>query len=292
MDHFQDKNILTYILPNYFIENKIDNFIKIDNLYCLNNFSVKKNNFVSFRTIMHCMILVLNGKKLVHFENNITTINSNEICFLSQNNYFMSEQATQNLSYEVLIIFFDDNFIFELKEKYNISINTTLSNNIIKINYHEDILFKKNIDLLKEYLTNNIDNNLLKLKVEEIFLHSLRNNNNKFSSFINSILQTSKDRIKYIIESNIDMIQTLDDMCNITRLTQNQLRRYIKKTYNLTPKVFIDTKRLEKATILLKNTNKTISDIATDCGYSTLSWFISQFKKYYNQTPKEFRYNK
>jgi AraC-like DNA-binding protein len=79
-------------------------------------------------------------------------------------------------------------------------------------------------------------------------------------------------------------------MCSITRLSENQLRRYIKKEYALTPKVWIDTKRFEKAILMLKNTNKTITDISTECGYSTVSWFISQFKKHYNQTPKEFRH--
>lgn len=41
--------------------------------------------------------------------------------------------------------------------------------------------------------------------------------------------------------------------------------------------------------LLLKNSDKNISEIATECGYSTVSWFISQFKKEYSLTPKEFR---
>jgi AraC-like DNA-binding protein len=109
-------------------------------------------------------------------------------------------------------------------------------------------------------------------------------------SFFNSVLSTSQDRIKFILESNIDLIQNLDDMCNITRLSESKIRAYIKKEFNQTPKIWLDTKRLEKAILLLKNTNDSITDISTSCGYSTVSWFISQFKKYHNQTPKEFRY--
>lgn len=78
--------------------------------------------------------------------------------------------------------------------------------------------------------------------------------------------------------------------CTLTRLTENKIRRYIKNEYNLTPKVWLDTKRLEKAVLMLKNTDNSISDIATECGYTTASWFISQFKKHYNHTPKEFRH--
>jgi len=45
-----------------------------------------------------------------------------------------------------------------------------------------------------------------------------------------------------------------------------------------------------KASLLLKNTDKTITQISSECGYSTSSWFISEFKKKFSLTPKDFRY--
>jgi AraC-like DNA-binding protein len=281
---------LTYIVPNYFIENKYTNLIKIDNLLCLNYITKNQNDFVYARTTMHSMGILLEGSKIIHANNKDININSNEICFLTQNNYYISERITNNLKYKSMIVYFDDKFIFDFIKKYNIKIDIKEKNSIIKINYKNDILFDNNIEIFQQYLEKKFNQNLLKLKIEEIFLQSIRLNEKVLYSFINSILSTSKDRIKFILESNIDLIQTLDDMCSFTRLTQNQLRRYIKKEYNLTPKIWIDTKRLEKAILMLKNTNKTITDISTECGYSTVSWFISQFKKQYNQTPKEFRY--
>lgn len=281
---------MTYIVPNGFIENNNKNLIKIDNLFCLNYITKQNCDLISVRTTMHCMIILLDGSKIIHFEDTDIDVSSNEICFLTQNNYFMSERITKDLKYKSLIIYFDDTFIFELIEKYNLIINPINKNNIVKLDYSQDMLLKSNISLFQKYMDQKLDNNFLKLKIEEIILHSLRMNKNLFSSFIYSITSTSQDRIKFILESNIDLIQTLDDMCSITRLTQNQLRRYIKKVYNLTPKVWIDTKRLEKSTLILKNTNKSITEISSECGYSTVSWFISQFKKQYNLTPKEFRH--
>lgn len=281
---------MTYIVPNFFMENNDSKLIKIDDLFCLNYITKQKSDFISVRTTTHCMIILLDGSKVIHLKDSDININSNEICFLTQNNYFMSERITKDLNYKSLIIYFDDKFIFDLIQKYKININSTNEKNIIKLDYSKDLLLKSNISLFQKYIDKKLDNNLLKLKIEEIILHSLRINQILFSSFIQSIISTSQDRIKYTLESNIDLIQTLDDMCSITRLTQNQLRRYIKKEYNLTPKIWIDIKRLEKATLMLKNTEKSITDISTECGYSTVSWFISQFKKQYNQTPKEFRY--
>ena len=287
---YKDKIKLTYIVPNFFIENQYPNLFKIDNIFCLKYITKQKSDFISVRTTMHCMVILLDGSKVIHLKETDISVNSNEISFLTQNNYFMSERITTDSNYKSLIIYFDDKFIFDFVQKYKIKINSTNEKNIIKLNYSLDILLKNNISLLQEYIDRKFDNNLLKLKIEEIILHSLRINKSLFLSFLSSVTSTSQDRIKFILESNIDLIQTLDDMCNLTRLTQNQLRRYIKKEYNLTPKVWIDTKRLEKATLMLKNTNKTITDISTECGYSTVSWFISQFKKQYNQTPKEFRH--
>jgi len=281
---------MTYIVPNYFIENNYSNLIKVDNLFCLNYITKHKNDSVFVRTTMHSMGILLEGSKVIHLNDQDITINQGEISFLTQNNYYMSERTTLNSLYKSLIIYFNDQFILNFIKKYNIIIDTDKTQSITKVTYHNDTLFKNNISIFQQYLEKKYDDSFLTLKTEEIFLQALRLNNHQMHSFINSILFTSKDRIKFILESNIDLIQTFDDMCKITRLTPNKIRNYFKKEYSTTPKVWLDTKRLEKAVILLQNTNKTITDISSECGYSTVSWFISQFKKQYNQTPKEFRY--
>jgi AraC-like DNA-binding protein len=239
---------------------------------------------------MHCIIIVLEGQKIVHLKDKNIIFAKGEICFLTQNNYFMSERIANDEGYSSLIIYFDDSFIFDLLDKYKIKNTSITEKNIIKINGIQDSFLQDNISLFRQYIERNLDTRLLKLKVEELLLHALRLNKNAFSDFLYSITSTSPDRNRFILEANIDLLQNIDDMCHLTRLSQNQLRRYIKKHYNLTPKVWIDTQRLEKATLLLKNTNQSITDISLDCGYSTVSWFISQFKKHYKMTPKEFRY--
>ncbi|WP_228256663.1 helix-turn-helix domain-containing protein [Malaciobacter molluscorum] len=278
------------MVPNYFIENQYSNLLKIDNLLCLNYITKTQNTNVYARTTMHSMGIVIEGSKVVHLKNKDINIEKIDIFFLTQNNYYMSERLVNDSKYKSLLVYFDDKFIFDFINKYNIQINTKDEQSTIKINYKSNKLFKNSVQTFQEYLKVDFNENLLKLKIEEIFLQAIKQNKKQMYSFFNSILITSKDRIKYILESNIDLIQTLDDMCSITRLSENKIRRYIKKEFNQTPKIWLDTKRLEKAVLLLNNTNKSISDISTTCGYSTVSWFISQFKKYYNLTPKEFRH--
>ena len=78
-------------------------------------------------------------------------------------------------------------------------------------------------------------------------------------------------------------------MCKVTRLNESQLRIEMQKSFSMSPKTWLDLKRLKYASYLLKNTENSIVSIATTCGYSTASWFGVQFKKQYGLTPKEFR---
>jgi AraC-like DNA-binding protein len=282
---------MTYVVPNYFKENNYKNLIQIDDIYCLKYITKFKNDLVEIRTTMHSLVVLLEGKKIVHLKNENLQINTNEITLLTQNNYYMSERIINNKQYKSFVIYFNDKFVFDFIKKYNIDISSRNDLELFKLTYKDDENFDDTIKSFQNYIDTKLNTNLLKLKIQEIFLHILRVNKIQMNDFLNTILKTSKDRISFILESNIDILKSVDDMCSITNQSQAQLRRYIKNKYNKTPKVYLDEKRVQKAKILLNNTQNTISDISTSCGYSTTSWFISQFKKYTNTTPKDFRYN-
>ena len=281
---------MTYVVPNYFKQNNYKNLIQIDNLYCLKYITKQKSDFVQVRTTMHSLVVLIEGNKIVHINNTDIKVNNDEITLLTQNNYYMSERITSNNQYKSFLIYFDDDFIFDFIKEFKIDINTSDENELLKLNYKKDISLNNTINEFQNFIDNNFDKNLLKLKIHEIFLHIYRIDKNNLISFFNSILNTAQDRTSFILESNIDILQNISDMCNITSLSQNQLRTYIKKRHSTTPKVYLDKQRIQKAKLLLSNNDDSISSIATSCGYSTVSWFIAQFKKYTNTTPKDFRY--
>ncbi len=280
---------MTYIVPNYFLENNYKNLTKIDTLLCLHSIKKTENDFVDARNTMHSMNILIAGSKIIHTKDENITVNANEICFLTQNNYYMSERMTKQSQYESMILYFDDAFVLEFMKKYKIRPSNTQEKSWLQVSYEKDRCFLETVRQFEVYLDKKLPMELLKLKVEEIFLQTLRLYPKSFYSFFNAILNNTEARILYILESNIDMIETIEDMCRLSRLTPNQLRRYIKKHTHTTPKLWIDAKRLQKALLLVKNSDKNVTEIATDCGYATSSWFISQFKKEYGMTPKELR---
>jgi AraC-like DNA-binding protein len=107
--------------------------------------------------------------------------------------------------------------------------------------------------------------------------------------FFKHIIETSTDRMRYILEENLDILEKVSDMHKLLRMSPSYFQKQFHRTFNTTPKIWLDQQRIKKAQFILSSTSKTITQIATDCGYSTSSWFIVQFKKYCKITPKEYR---
>ena len=107
--------------------------------------------------------------------------------------------------------------------------------------------------------------------------------------FFQHVVLTSKDRMRYILEENIDLLDKVSDMHRLMRMSASHFQKQFYKNFHETPKVWLDKERIKKAKFLLVSTSESISQIATDCKYSNSSWFIVQFKKYCKVTPKEYR---
>ena len=72
-------------------------------------------------------------------------------------------------------------------------------------------------------------------------------------------------------------------------LSARQVTRIIKSIYGKTFKDLLIEKRMNLAGRQLINTDKNISDIASDVGYNTSKGFYNAFKEYYGCLPSEYR---
>ncbi len=94
--------------------------------------------------------------------------------------------------------------------------------------------------------------------------------------------------LEYISCNYSDRITTaaLAEMCY---LNESYFCRFFKATTGKSVISYINEYRVEKAALLLKNTNDKISKIATDTGFDDVNYFSRVFKKFKKQTPKEYR---
>jgi AraC-like DNA-binding protein len=82
---------------------------------------------------------------------------------------------------------------------------------------------------------------------------------------------------------------SLEDLAGIFKMNKHSLIREFKRRTGKTPVAYMIQLRLDTACQLLTLSSMTISEIAAFCGYSTPSFFISDFKKQTGLTPGKFR---
>ncbi len=82
---------------------------------------------------------------------------------------------------------------------------------------------------------------------------------------------------------------TLDTLAKEVSYSKCYFSSVFKKCMGLSVWDYICIKRIEEALALIKTTNKSILDIALECGFNNTVNFNKIFKKYTNLTPSAFR---
>ena len=148
-----------------------------------------------------------------------------------------------------------------ITKPFNVSILIARCNNIIKERRHLQAIYKKDIESDSSILTVNPEDNKLISTAAEI---------------VN----------KHLADTEFD-VQTFARELGVSRTI---LFSKIKGITGQTPNEYIASLRLKQAASKLqKESNKSISDIAYECGFSSPSYFIRCFKANFNETPASFR---
>lgn len=72
-------------------------------------------------------------------------------------------------------------------------------------------------------------------------------------------------------------------------MSQNFFTLCFKKVNGITPKAYVSSKRIDKAIGLIKNTDMTMLEIATHCGFNSSASFNKTFTKTTGKKPMEYR---
>ena len=119
---------------------------------------------------------------------------------------------------------------------------------------------------------------------------------------IDSMLPQTSDSTE-VNEKNLALIHKCVDYINknyATELSAEECADSIHMSYSYFARIFravmgktfkeyLVSVRLAKAKSILLSTTISVTDVAMACGYSSLSYFISEYKKEFGKTPKEER---
>lgn len=91
------------------------------------------------------------------------------------------------------------------------------------------------------------------------------------------------------IEDNYDKDITTTDTAKKFYISESFFCRKFKKIFGISFQNYICMYRIEKAKVLLKTTEISISEIALLTGFNSFSYFGKMFKEYSNMTPSQYK---
>lgn len=261
-------------------------YIRDGNLSSLKNYTFKAHFHSDWE-----FIAVLKGKMKYSINGKIVMLNEGESLFVNSNHiHFGFSDTKEDCDYICLIVhpslfcnnpFTERNYIAPIINsgyEYLVITDSSFANTIIGIynkkQSHTDNLYfdiQQDLFSLASQLYSLIDK-----------LPKVSKGKQTFSSI--------KEMLDYIANNFGEKI-TLSNIANSGNVCNNSCINIFRKFTNSTPMEYLTRYRIEKACDLLNKTDKTISEIALDCGFSGSSYFTETFKKIIGITPKEYKAN-
>lgn len=96
-------------------------------------------------------------------------------------------------------------------------------------------------------------------------------------------------RIADYVEDNFRQPLRLTDIAEMEYLSSAHLSRYLKSTLGLSFSSFLSLIRCNEAARQLSSSKKTVDQIASEVGFSNRRHLAVQFRKWYDQTPTDYR---
>lgn len=96
------------------------------------------------------------------------------------------------------------------------------------------------------------------------------------------------EKARAFVRSHYQEGITRTEVADSVYLTPEYLARLFKKETGITIKQYINDYRMERAKELLSGGNVRISDVASQVGFDSFSYFSTVFKKYTGMTPNEY----
>ena len=101
--------------------------------------------------------------------------------------------------------------------------------------------------------------------------------------------QSSLLSAKAFMNHNFKYDIKLKDIADSVHLSPNYFHKLFTSSYGISPLEYLTNERIKKARSELLCSEKTITAISSDCGFSSYSYFCTVFKKACGVTPSEFR---
>jgi len=91
------------------------------------------------------------------------------------------------------------------------------------------------------------------------------------------------------IHQHYDLKISLDDIASAGNVCRSQCCKLFNKYVGQTPNIFLTQYRIQKSCDMLRETNRSVCEIAISCGFQSASYFTSIFRKQVGYVPIDYR---
>jgi len=112
---------------------------------------------------------------------------------------------------------------------------------------------------------------------------------NRTKACLSPIERKALERVRLTIERSILNPPCSEELCSIAAMGHTKFRRTFRLLYGLSPREYILKARMQHACLLLSKPAASIGSIAAHLGYANAGKFSCAFRKWYHQSPAEYR---
>jgi AraC-like DNA-binding protein len=131
--------------------------------------------------------------------------------------------------------------------------------------------------------------NMLQNILLRIIAHKLPEDENL--SALNAFEAEQIRSVPGILTERLDLPPSIQELARELSMSATKLKRGFKKIFGKPIYAYHYNACMERAAIMLLDSNKSVSEIAMDSGYSAIGNFSNAFKKHYGVSPIQFRRN-
>lgn len=230
-----------------------------------------------------------NGYRIVG--NSYEPFNNGDLVLLGSNlPHTWSGKADGDVNSDAIVIQFSSEFILPFLElNESLLIKNMLDSSLRGINFEPDEQLVTKIIEITE--TNGVERILKLISILDI----LSKKQIKLiapNTFHNVVSKKSEVRINKVclfIQNNFQNKIYLKEVADLIYLTESNFCKFFKKATGKTYSDYVNEIRINEASRLLIQSDKTISQISFECGFETLSYFNRVFLNKKGITPSVFR---
>jgi AraC-like DNA-binding protein len=237
---------------------------------------------------------VLTGQKNLHANGRVWELTQGKIVFVKRGACLVEQFFREPFCIVVFVV--PDSFICRFIESYKAQLPASkpvVSTDLV-IPLSSDAVLENFCHSILGYFTSTVNPSapLIELKFNELLLNLATNSDNdEFIAYLHHVASKKGNSLESVMEANFPYNLELEDFASLCNRSLSSFKRDFEGIYKTTPGKWLLQKRLELASKLLANTNKSLADVLLESGFESQAHFSRVFKEKFGVSPLQFKKN-